>query len=68
MEIKVEEYDDYWECGDGCCTNYDTVSVFHYNGNTYEYRSYDSENNLKTFLEDVLGLTFKYEYGGNDVE
>lgn len=57
--IKVEESEDYWECGDGCCSNYDVVSVYHLDGETYEYRSYDATNNLKEFLKDHFNLIFE---------
>jgi hypothetical protein len=60
--IRVEEYEDFYTCGDGCCSNYDVVNVFHYGTNSYSYRGVDSFNNLKTFLEDVLDISFEYDY------
>lgn len=56
MEIKVETYSDYWECSDGCCSNYEELSVFHHNGTTYEYRSDSRDQNLLVFLRDVLDI------------
>ena len=60
-EIRLEEYESYWECGDGCCTNWDSVSIFHHNGETYEYRGYSTEENLKNFLIDHYELVFNVE-------
>ena len=68
VEIKVEEYEHWWRCGDGCCDNLDTVSRFHYDSETYEYRGYSSEENLKNFLIDNFDLVFEYDYVNfNDV-
>jgi hypothetical protein len=65
ITIKVEERDDYWTCGDGCCSNYETVNVFHYDGETYEYRGSDAHYNFRNFAEEVLKIKFEYDY---DVE
>ena len=56
MIIKHETYSHYWRCSDGCCSNYEEVSIFHYNGKTYEYRSYDTEQNLLEFLREALDI------------
>lgn len=61
MEIKVKHTTDYWECGDGCCSNYDEVSTFEYDGKEYEYRSYDSNYNIIKFLEEILDIKFVEE-------
>jgi uncharacterized OsmC-like protein len=61
ITIRVEEHEDYWECGDGCCTNWDVVSVFHHEGETYEYRSCDGEVNIRNFLEEHFQIKFEYE-------
>ena len=64
-EIKVEEYEHYWTCGDGCCTNWDTVTKFYHNNETFEYRGYSAEENLKNFLIDNFDLVFEYNYVEN---
>lgn len=62
MEIKVIEYEDYWECADGCCSNLDTVSTFYWKGKEYEYRNYDSHKNLLDFAKEHLNLNFEYVF------
>lgn len=64
MKIKVSEAEYYWRCGDGCCDNFETVSVFHLLGEEYEYRSHDAYNNLKEFLKDHFDLDFEIDYEG----
>lgn len=61
MKIKVQNYSHYWTCGDGCCSNYEEVSIFTYEGKEYEYRSYDSDKNKLDFIAEVLGIEFEEE-------
>lgn len=68
MQIKHETYSHYWRCSDGCCDNYDEVSIFHYEGKTYEYRSYDTEQNLLEFLREVLNIEIVTEEIDNPFE
>jgi len=67
VKIKVNEFETHWTCGDGCCDNFETVSIFHYGGKEYEYRSHDAEHNLTQFLAEVLGLEFEIEYTFGEV-
>ncbi len=61
MKIKVQNYSDYWECADKCCTHYDEVSIFTHNGKEYEYRSYDRDYNKLCFIADALDIEFEEE-------
>jgi len=61
--IRVTEYDDHWTCGEeNCCDFYETVSVFHLNGEEYEYRGTDNHVNLLSFLWDHFNIGFEVEY------
>lgn len=62
MKIKAIEYEDYWECGEpNCCSNYETVTKFFVGDKSYEYRGYDSENNLHEFLREIMEIEIEYE-------
>jgi hypothetical protein len=65
MQIKHETYSHYWTCGDGCCSSYDEVSIFHHGDKTYEYRSYATEQNLLEFLREAMNIEIVTEVVDN---
>ena len=64
--IKVVHKDYYWECGDGCCSEYGTDSTFFYDGQEIEIRGMDSDSNLLTFIKYYLNITFEEDWESSD--
>jgi len=47
LHINLNEY--YYDCGDGCCTNYGTITTV--NGVELEYHNQDAYTMIKQILE-----------------
>ena len=55
LKIKLEEYD--YNCGDGCCEHYGTITTV--NGVELQYRNTDKETIISQILEH-LGYTVEF--------
>lgn len=64
--IKVKHTETHWQCGDGCCDNYTTVSAFMYGDNIYEFDEGDAGGNTQAFLKQIIGIEFEEEFEYQD--
>lgn len=60
--IKVLHKETHWQCGDGCCDNYDVVSSYMYNDKIYEFDEGSIDLNIAAFFKEVFGVEFEEEY------
>jgi hypothetical protein len=51
MKVKVELHEYTYHCGDGCCTDYGTLTVV--NGKDLPCRNQDAATILRTVLEEL---------------
>jgi len=63
-KIKIELHDYSYTCGDGCCTEYGTITKV--NGVELDFRNTDTPTILRGVLEFLgyeveIGLTYDYE-------
>jgi alanyl-tRNA synthetase len=59
--MKIETKDYYWECGDGCCSEYGTILFI--DGKEIEDRRFgDTRDAYLYVLEEMLGHEVDYIY------
>jgi len=51
MKVKVELHEEYYECGDKCCSEYRTTT--HVNGKELDLTNQDTATILKAVLEEL---------------
>lgn len=66
MKIKATHQDFYYECGDGCCSEYGTRSKIQYGDKVFDYTGLDPESNLLQFISEELDIQFEEEYEDSD--
>lgn len=64
--MKIETKDYFWECGDGCCTQYGTH--LYIDGRLLEDREFSSSGDAYLYiLQEVLGYEVDFIYEDEEV-